>query len=148
MDDQSQALNAVLDFTAAMNDWEFKMRTFSRLEDGKHVSEIDRGSIAGETRESLDEYFYRNLESYCTVSSLEDGGKPSSWGKPTKYSGVSSESILEIIVTAQNSIEVVTKSDYFIETIYKFILVKSDSKWKIDRLQTKDREEWDDDFLS
>lgn len=147
MDDQSTALETVLEFSAAMNNWESKMRTFSRFEDGKHVSEAARQTIVGETRESLDQYFFRNLERYCTSANVADGGKPTSWGEPTKYSGVDERSIIEVVVTPENSIEVTATSDYFIETVYKFILVKTGSEWKIAKLQTKDGEEWEDDFL-
>ena len=124
MDDQSEAIKVVIKFTAAMNDWEYKMHTFSRLEDGKYVSDANRSAIAGVNRESLDQYFYRNLKNYCTASNLKEGGKPSSWGDPTKYSGVDGDSIMGVVTTPDNSIEVVTRSDYFAETIYKFILVK------------------------
>jgi len=147
MNDKEIARSTVLEFTQAMNDWEKRMFIFSRVQDNKHVSDRDRELLGSDTKDTLDAFYYETLHKYCTSKDRKYGGHPSNFGKPTKYSGVSEDSMMGFEKVTERRIEVIAKSDYFIETIYMFVVLNKSGDWKIDGIKTKDGDGWDNDFL-
>lgn len=113
-----QAKKIVLDFTRQMNDWEAKMYILSRIELQQFVSEEKKNFVEGLTRDLLNQTFYKILEKFCTRKERKFGGHPFSYGKPTKYSGICAETILETDQVRNNRIEIIAKSDHFFENHY------------------------------
>lgn len=137
-----KAKDVVLKFTQQMNDWETKMYILSRIELQQFVSEEKKILVEGLTKDYLNRTFYKIFEEFCTKKIRKFGGQPYSYGKPTKYSGICSETIIEANQMSDNRIEIIAKSNYFLETIYKFVLLKKSDGWKIDSLKTKRGEKW------
>lgn len=142
-----QAKNIVLDFTKQMNGWEEKAYIFSRIENQQFVSEEKKKLVEGQTEESLNSLYYSILETFCTRKKRTYGGHPYLFGKPTKYSGIIDEKILEINQVKNSRIEVIAESNYFRKTIYLFVLLKTKDGWKIDSLKSKFGEKWENALL-
>jgi hypothetical protein len=142
-----QAKDIVLEFTRQVNDWETKMYILSRIELEQFVSEEKKKLVEGQTIDSLNRTFYKIFEEFCTKKERKFGGQPHSYGKPTKYSGICSKTIIDTNQVRTNRIEIIAKSDYFLETIYKFVLLKKLDGWKIDSLKIKRGEKWENTLL-
>ncbi len=84
MDENELAKNVVLQFTTAMNDWEYKMYILSRIESNQSVSEEKIKIVGSNTRELLDKYYYEILSKFCTNKERKLGGHPTNYCKQTK----------------------------------------------------------------
>lgn len=142
-----QAKSVVLEFVNQMNNWETKMYIFSRISNQQIISKENQQLISEDTKESLNLLYYKILEKFCTEKKRVYGGHPHSFGKPTKYSGITEQKILEVNQTKTTRIEVVAESNYFSKTIYLFVLLKTRDGWKIDNLKIKSDNKWRNSLL-
>ena len=138
----TDARDIVLEFTRQMNDWERKMYIFSRIEMNQFVSEEKKKLIENESKESLNQTYYRILEKFCTKKERKCGGHPYSFGKPEKYSGICEAAIVSVEQLKNHRIEIVAQSDFPHKRAYMFVLLRKNGKLKIDSLKVKFGETW------
>jgi len=133
MDDIEQATAVVLRFVEEMTEWEERMYIFNRLENGKHVPMEEKARVEGESRERLDVRYASTFADHCTVRERKYGG-PHSWGRPTKYAGISAATLVDTQRPRPGRIEVTATKAF---GAYVFIVLKKQGDWKIDSLKVQ-----------
>lgn len=147
--DIAEAIEVVLGFVDAKNQWESRMYQRSRIDSGRFVSEENRHRVEGWTVERLNAAYHEILVRYCTQRERKLGGNP--WGstKAGKYRGVSRATILQAVKVRTDRIEIDARGESFGGQLFRFVLFKKRGAWLIDNVLSRVREtdEWDRDYL-
>jgi hypothetical protein len=145
--EETACREVVHSFCTAMNEWERIYSTIQRISDGQFVSQKDRNSVAGTTREGHLQEHARVFAQHVVPRDRKYGanpGEPKSWSAKGSFFDVSGQPIGSVEFRDDAHAELVTDWGYMLpggQTM--FVLKRSDGRWLIDSLKTRRRGEWE-----
>ncbi|GHU78991.1 hypothetical protein FACS1894191_0800 [Clostridia bacterium] len=139
---ENEVINLVLAYTEQRTLWENAMFFCRFLEKPEEIEKytyfqaFDPKQYKGLTKDEIRARYESMFQKYTTPKKREYAGKPTSFGYPAKYQGITREDIAETVFANQNRCEVTCRVPTGFKQTVKFIALKKRDRWLLDSVKS------------
>ena len=110
---------------------------------------FDPKQYKGLTQDEIRAQYEDMFQKYTTPKKREYSGKPTRFGNPAKFQGVTRENIIEVTLVNSNRCEVTCQIPIGFKGIKKFIALKKQGQWLLDSVKSysKTDDKWSNSLL-